>query len=115
MNPMLRHFPNPFCPVPPMPLPVFGMPPMPLPVWPTLNRDDKKEGSDGSKETAFFGMPPMPFPFPMLPDGKKGNASFMNIPNEFLQMLMQIEVSPADLEKLQKLLDFIFNLYEKNA
>lgn len=69
-------------------------------------------------------MPPMP-QFPMMPfkempfmkafknAGNKNASNLMGIPKEVFQKLLKIDASPKDLEKLQKLLDFVFDMYEK--
>lgn len=72
-------------------------------------------------------MPPMPM-FQMAPSKEEPFAPFMKafknadsknadklmgIPKEVLQKLLKIDASPKDLEKLQKLLDFVFDMYEK--
>ena len=62
-----------------------------------------------------FGMPMMPFPMmPNMPGfkrGEEGSNQFMNIPKEVLQKILKIDSTPEDLKKLQKFLDFIFDLY----
>ena len=66
----------------------------------------------------FEDKPMMPFPpfgMPMMPGFKsdeEGGDQFMNIPKGILQKILKIDASPEDLQKLQKLLDFIFDLYE---
>ncbi|MBQ0041056.1 MAG: hypothetical protein KBS56_03420 [Clostridiales bacterium] len=69
-------------------------------------------------------MPPMPI-FPMMSSEEmpfmkafkntdnKNVANLMGIPKDVLQKLLKIDASPKDLEKLQKLLDFVFDMYEK--
>lgn len=72
-----------------------------------------------------FGMPMMPFPMmpsPMMSfmekmkesfEGKENEAKFMNMPKGMLKKLLNIDAAPEDLEKLQKVIDFIFDMYEK--
>lgn len=68
-------------------------------------------------EMPMFPMVPsteMPFMKAFKNVDNQNASNLMGIPKEVLQKLLKIDASPKDLEKLQKLLDFAFDMYEKN-
>jgi len=112
------------------PFPFFGMP---FPFMPNMT----KSGEDGQQNACpFFGMP-----FPFMPnmtksgeDGEpndpvsmlfnmvqqwisnsqaQGAGAGSELPGQILQKLLQMEASPKNLERLQKVLDYLYGMYDK--
>ena len=118
----------------------FDMSQMPFPFnMFSTNSEDNEECKQSQKQNGngfpfqmpfgFGGIPYMPFGMPFaFPFGNMNNKAAkqnvapntaffqfgnFNIPEEFIRMLLQMNSTPEGLERLQKFLDQIFDLYSK--
>lgn len=87
------------------PFPFFGMP---FPFMPNMN----KSGEDGEPND------PVSMLFNMVQQWisnsqAQGAGPGSELPGQILQKLLQMEASPKNLERLQKVLDYLYGMYDK--